>query len=63
MLTATPRGVADMGHAPRIHHRPYVFKGKSWKVWWSTCACGHIDHFGSWRHAFIDAMAHSQELK
>lgn len=63
MLVEQVRGASDMGHAPRIHHRPTVFKGKAWRVWWSTCPCGHISHFGTWRMAFVDAMVHSQELK
>jgi hypothetical protein len=57
------RGVADMGHAPRIHHRPKVFKSFNMNHWWSTCTCGHIVFRDTWRQAFVDAMVHSQELR
>lgn len=54
-------GGVVMSRTPRTHHRPKVYKGRFF--WWSACACGHTKHYQSWWRAYIDALAHGEELK
>jgi hypothetical protein len=67
-MAATKAAVLPSGseeyvsRAPRIHHRPHVHKGWHVPYWWSTCSCGHIEFFTSWRFAYVDALIHSERL-
>lgn len=57
-----PSGGHYMSKTPHIHHKPRVHKSDRVHLWWSTCLCGHIKFYNTWRHALIDAMIHSEQL-
>lgn len=57
-----PLTTEAMSRTPIVHHRPTVSK-RLGVFWWSECLCGHANHYKSWKHALIDALIHSEELK
>jgi hypothetical protein len=57
-----PSGLDAMSKTPHIHHRPRVHKSERIPYWWSTCGCGHIKFYSTWKRAYVDALIHSERL-